>query len=87
MKRSYSQDVREQVMREVEDTGDLPAVALKHAIPVGTIHHWLSKRKNAGKLAKERDFKALKRELADKDLEVQILRELLKKTYQVWDKS
>ena len=93
----YSEEVKEQVLREVEETGNMTLVARNHNIPSTTINTWVKKKKNAAKggstrgpkssnfnssncnkeLEKENDL--LKKTLGEKDLEIAILKDLLKK--------
>ena len=93
----YSEEVKEQVLREVEETGNMTLVARNHNIPFTTINTWVKKKKNATKggstrgpkssnfnssncnkeLEKENDL--LKKTLDEKDLEIAILKDLLKK--------
>ena len=93
----YSEEVKEQVLREVEETGNMTLVARNHNIPFTTINTWVKKKKNAAKggstrgpksrnfnssncnkeLEKENDL--LKKTLGEKDLEIAILKDLLKK--------
>ena len=93
----YSEEVKEQVLREVEETGNMTLVARNHNIPSTTINTWVKKKKDAAKagfargpkssnfnsinsnkeMEKENDL--LKKTLGEKDLEIAILKDLLKK--------
>ena len=83
MKR-YSQEFKDQIIQEVKAVGNVASVARKHNITVTTVHSWIRKqvRKPMDDLAKRN--RELERELEDKELEVQILKELLKKTNAAW---
>ena len=84
---TYSQEQKEQILKEVGDTGNAKLVAAKHGIPASTVHTWTRKSKNAAVTSREKSVKQLKKELADKDLENKILKDLLKKTNQAWLKE
>ena len=96
--KAYSEDFKEQVLREVEDTGNVALVARNNNIPSTTINTWIKRRKGSSmsscsrgpktssfnssnynkEIEKEND--TLKKILGEKDLEIAILKDLLKKT-------
>ncbi|MDK2901816.1 MAG: transposase [Thermosediminibacterales bacterium] len=94
--RQYSDEFKEQLIKECQETGNVASVARRHEISPNTIHTWISKyrkRRTAKSLPKTKDnrYKAierqlkevstendrLKRLLADKELELAILKELM----------
>ena len=88
----YSAEFKDQVCQEVENIKNVVLVARKHEIPHSTIHTWLRKREGKIDFKKRPidqeasvECKKLKKELAKKDAEIMILKDLLKKTYQIWD--
>jgi len=88
----YSEDVKKQVLDEVSQLKNVSLVARKYEIPITTIHAWIVKRNKNLKKGILKDEKTsqneilnLKKKLNKKELEVHILRDLLKKTFQVWD--
>lgn len=85
--RRYSTEKKEQILKEAEETGSVALVARKHSVPTSTIHTWQKTLKNKGLHTKQQQDRELKKQLADLELENQILKELLKKTHQVWLKS
>lgn len=96
--KAYSEDFKEQVLREVEDTGNVALVARNNNIPSTTINTWIRRRKgsimssssrgpksssfNSSNYNKEieKENDTLKKILGEKDLEIAILKDLLKKT-------
>ena len=93
--KQYSDEFKELIIKECQETGNVALVARRHEISSNTIHTWLSKYRKYGTVqplprAKDdrqkaiqrqlRDISAendrLKRLLADKELELAILREL-----------
>ena len=94
----YTDEFKEQVLREVDETGNMTVVARNHNIPSTTINTWVKKSKSTVKSIPSRGPKAssfnssnynketekendkLKKILGEKDLEIAILKDLLKKT-------
>ena len=93
--KQYSDEFKELIIKECQETGNVALVARRHEISSNTIHTWLSKYQKYGTVkplprAKDDRQKAiqrqlreisaendrLKRLLADKELELAILREL-----------
>lgn len=94
-RKQYTDEFKEQILKECQETGNVALVARRHEISPNTIHTWRSavrKRCSIKPLPKGKDqrFKAmekqlkevsaendkLKRLLAEKELELAILREL-----------
>ena len=85
----YSQEFKDKLIQEVEQTRSVSAVSKKHNIPASTVHGWVnkpSKKIDLKAKIKNKDLKTevktLKNKLADAELELMILKDLLKKTYQ-----
>jgi transposase-like protein len=96
--KAYTDEFKEQILKEVDETENAALVARNHNIPCTTINVWVKNRKNIGRnnsargpksssfnsnsynkeIEKEND--QLKRILGEKDLEIAILKDLLKKT-------
>ena len=85
--KSYSEELKEQVVKECIETNNYAAVSSKHDIPVTTIYGWIRRHKNKQKKDSRRNVKELKTELKDVKLENDILKELLKKSHQLWLKD
>lgn len=89
----FSAEFKNQIVKEVEETGNAAVVARKHDLVAGTVTKWVRESKNTSKknnlLNKNYDIDAasleqendqLKKILGEKDLEIAILRDLFKKT-------
>lgn len=95
----FSSEFKEQIVKEVYETGNAALVARKHDIVHATVTRWVreaegrskdmykSKAKQAedpslGKNSKElsKENEQLKKLLGEKDLQIAILQDLLKKT-------
>ncbi|EPY2276942.1 transposase [Clostridium sporogenes] len=98
--RSYTKELKESILNEVKEVGNVSLVARKHGISQSTIRTWIknSKEKDNIKIKPgrkaliegENDFKkeiteitqendTLKKILGEKDLEIAILKDLIKK--------
>ena len=93
--RKYSDEFKEQIIRECQETGNIAIVARRYEMSPNTIHTWIRKYRQRGSVkplprkesarakAIEQRLKEislqndqLKRLLADKELELAILREI-----------
>jgi len=83
----FTDSERLKIIGEAKSSGNIKATALKYQITDKTIYNWIRALKTKGdtddqKLQKEN--KRLKQLLADAKLENSILKDLVKKTVQVW---
>jgi transposase-like protein len=85
--KSYDKELKEQVVKECIETNNYAAVSSKHDIPVTTIYGWIKSHKNKQKKQSRNNVKELEVELKDVKLENRILKELLKKSHQLWLKD
>lgn len=83
----FSEELKVQILKEVEEVGVIAMVAKKHAIDPKNIHNWLRVRKNKPKLDQARELRELRKKLDDAELENLVLKELLKKTYPRWQSA
>ena len=86
MKKSrYSDDEKIKIVDEARSSGNISATAKRYSVSDVTVHSWM-KKLNKAKPAKDlqQEIKRLKLQLADRDLENAILKDLVKKTVQVW---
>ncbi len=84
LSKSYSKEQKEQVVKECTETNNYAAVSNKHDIPVTTIYGWIKRHKSKQKKESRSNVKELEVELKDVKLENRILKELLKKSHQLW---
>ena len=85
---SYSKELKNKLILEVDDVGSISPVAKKHGIPASTIHNWIRtsgkkpvyKAEIKNKSLKDEN-KRLKGKLQEAELELMILKDLLKKSY------
>lgn len=82
--KKYSKELREQILKEVKDIGNVALVARNHGIPYQTVVSWIGSERRAPARKRNQDLKALESRLRDAELENRILKELLKKTNQLW---
>lgn len=87
----YSDEFKKMILREVEEVKNIPIVAKKHDLPFSTVHTWIYRSKNKVDFKRKKENldiisenKNLKKQLSEKEAKINILEDLLKKTYQVW---
>jgi transposase-like protein len=85
---TYTQEFKSKIIEEVKDVNAISPVARKHSISVSTIHGWVKGSKQVVTYKKDiknktlnNENKVLKSKLADAELELMILKDLLKKSY------
>ena len=79
----YSAKLKAQVVKESKETGNATMVARRHQVPTATVYSWIRGKNMPVETANGR-VRGLEKKLEEKDLENQILKELLKKTNQAW---
>lgn len=89
-RKTYSKEFKDQILKEVEETGNQSLVARRHDISQTMVSRWVREaRKDVGEdilinnsansKELERENDQLKKLLGEKDLEIAILRDLIKK--------
>ena len=84
----YSKEYKEKLLAEVKQVKSISAVSKKHHVPTATLHGWIKQSGQTIQLqaaVKNKDLKTenrkLKNKLEDTELELMILKDLLKKSY------
>ena len=85
--KSYTTEFKAQIIKECIETNNYAAVAKKHKIPATTVYTWFRRDKNKQKTDNRKSQRSLEKELADAKTEIAVLKELLKKTNQLWLKE
>ncbi len=85
--RSYSKEFKAQIIKECMETNNYAVVAKKHDVPATTVYTWFRRDKNKQKTDNRKSQRVLEQELEDAKLEIAVLKDLLKKTNQLWLKS
>jgi len=80
----YSNELKYQVIKEVNETGSVQLVAKKHGLIARSVHNWMRGHKNRDQILEQKKIRELTKALADSRLENELLRELVKKTMQVF---
>lgn len=83
-RKKYNSDFKSQIIKEAMETNNTALVGKRHNISQRTVYNWYIKAKNKEDESGQQVVRTLKKELQESKAENQILRELLKKTYQVW---
>lgn len=82
---NHSNELKEQVIKEIKEVGNISLVCRKHGLKTSTVHGWLHRIKNKDKIAERRQNKAYQKRIEDLELQVEVLTSLLKKTYPLWN--
>ena len=86
-KKNYTTEFKAQMVKEVLDTGNIENVSRIHQIPRTTLHGWVHHKESKDSKSSAQSVLQLKKKLADSELEILVLKELLKKTNQAWLKD
>lgn len=81
----HSNELKEQVLKEIKEVGNVSLVCKKHGLKTSTVHGWLDKIKNKDKIIEAKANRQLQKKVKDLELQVEVLTSLLKKTYPLWN--
>lgn len=81
----HPNELKSQVVKEIQEVGNISLVCKKHGLKPSTVHGWLKAFNHKDDIDELAQLRKLKKELSDSKLENRVLKELLKKTYQVWN--
>ena len=81
---NYTNELKDQVIKEVQETGSIQVVAKKHGLIPRTVHNWMHGFKTKDKMIEQKKMRELTREVVDLRLQNELLKDLLKKTVQVF---
>jgi transposase-like protein len=79
-KSSHSREFREKVALEAIESENIRATASKYELKPTTVYGWVKVFKNKDILKRNKTLSQMQKDLDEKDLEIRILKELLKKT-------
>ena len=83
--RRYSNEEKAEILKEIEDVGNIHAVCRKRGLSHTTVHNWLKKESlREGGRNYPAENRRLKKKVAELELKNAILKDLLKKTHQVF---
>ncbi len=77
-------ELKEQILKEVKETGNAALVARTHGLVYQTVMSWIRGEREKPKRLKKKTDQANEVRLQKLELENRILKELLKKTNQAW---
>jgi transposase-like protein len=83
--KQYSMEFKDQVLKEIQEVGNISLVCRKHGLRPSTVHTWLHRTKNKGKISEQKLSKELQKKIKEQEHEILILRALLKKTFPLWN--
>ena len=79
--RRYTEEEKAEILKEVESLRNVSLVAKKHGMPVTTIQNWIRKGLNPSNPS---EIRKLKKTISQQRLQISILKDLLKKTHQIF---
>lgn len=90
--RKLSPELKTKIIQEVKEVGNVASVAKKYELPVTTVYGWMRRdsaksssiSNTSAREAGNSKVKQLEKKVADQEIEIQILKELLKKTNSAW---
>lgn len=83
--KQYPSELKEQIVKEIQDVGNISLVCRKHGLKLSTVHTWVHKIKNKDKISDNKLTRELQRKIKDQEHEILVLRSLLKKTFPLWN--
>lgn len=81
----YSTEFKEQIVKEVQEVGNVSLVCRKHSLKTSTVHGWLHLKKNKVQVSEKKQNREFQKKIKDLELQVEVLTSLLKKTYPLWN--
>ena len=83
--KTYTRDFKDQIVREVQEVGNISLVCKKHDLKTSTVHGWLYAVRNKDQISEAKLNRQLHKKIKDQEEEIIVLRALLKKTFPLWD--
>ena len=80
----YTLELKQQILKEVEETGSVNLVAKKHGLVPHTVGNWVRASQNSVQISEQRQIRVLNKKVEEQAMQIEVLKSLLKKTYQVW---
>ena len=83
--RSYNEEFKSQIIKEIEEAGNISLVCKRHSLKTSTVHGWIHGVENKDKILEKKQYRQLQKKVKDQEEEIMVLRALLKKTYPLWN--
>ena len=83
--KQYAKEFKEQIVKEIQEVGNISLVCKKHGLKTSTAHGWLNGVKNKDKIIEQKMIRQMQKKMKDQELEIEVLKALLKKTYPLWN--
>ncbi len=85
MATKHAPEFKEQIVKEIKEVGSIVVVCRKHNLDSRTVWHWVHADQNKASIGKAKTVKELNKKILEQEMEIKVLKELLKKTIQVWN--
>ena len=83
--KQYPKELKEQVVKEIQDVGNISLVCKKHGLKSSTVHGWIHGYKSKDKITEQKQIKEMNKKIREQEHEILVLRSLLKKTFPLWN--
>lgn len=87
MAKKFDNEFKSQIVKEVTEVGNCTVVAIKHGLSPKTVNRWVLNDKNHDQITEVKKVRELEKILKDRNLEIEVLKALLKKTYPHWSNA
>lgn len=87
MSRKFTSEFKEQIVKEVKEVGNCTAVSEKNGLSPKTVNRWVLNDRNHVTISEVKKVRELEKILKDRNLEIEVLKALLKKTYPHWSNA
>jgi transposase-like protein len=87
MPKMFDNEYKDQIVKEVKEVGNCTAVATKHGLNPKSVNRWVLNDKHSDKITDVKRVRELEKILKDRNLEIEVLKALLKKTYPHWSNA
>jgi transposase-like protein len=78
----YSNELKDQVIKEVQETGSVQLVAKKHGLIPRTVNNWMRGFRDKDKISEQKKYREMAKEIHDLRIHNELLKEIIKKTAQ-----
>lgn len=84
MNADLTNELKMQIIQEALEVGNCTLVAKKHGMNSKTLNRWVLQIKNKDSITESKKIRKLEKRLKDRELEIEVLKSLFKKTYPHW---
>ena len=87
MPKTCSNEIKEQVIKECIEVGNITLVSNKHGLNAKTVNRWVNDYHRRDEITELKKIRELEKIIKDRNLEIEVLKSLLKKTFPHWNNA